>query len=343
MPTTAPLPSSSVFPLAQPIQLSLVAPEPLGTQALAEGGSDAVAWRLGQDHARHGLPLPAAHLHPSSPLYAGWHAAVARRASHHRDPSPAQRQWLQLRLQAWTEGLRFDERLICPHYLQQLAQKHCPVTRAELHDEQGHPQQRCWARLRQHEGYAAGSLIQLGATAAAALQGRSLAQLQALAVQSLRQAEPVLGLDAAAWARLVSLVAMVSPEADLLGVQALLPPNRLHLRHATHALQAWLTRQLDHAGWSQRLQAMHERLGGVPQRQAATGLFAALAPHALCLPHGEPERRWALEDLWQDARVQRRWLALVELLSPLTVERLLRELPAPAGWVMERHGEQLAA
>lgn len=342
--TTTALPSApAAVQSTQPVQLSLVAPAPLHAQALAAGGADAVAWRLGQDHARHGLSLPAAHLHPGSPLYAGWQAALARRSTRHRDRSHAQRQWLQLRLQAWTEGLPFDERVLCPHYLQQLTQRHCPVTRAELQDEQGHPQQRCWARLRQHEGYAAGQLVQLGATAAAALQGRDLAQLQALALQARRLADSVLGLNATAWARLVSLVALVSPEAEALGVQALLPPNRLHVARPAHALQAWVTRQLDHAGWSQRLHTLHERLGGVPQRQAATALFAALAPHALCLPTSEPERRWALEDLWQDARVQRRWLALLELLSPLTVERLLRELPAPAGWVVERHGEQLAA
>ena len=45
---------------AQPVQLSLVAPEPLAAQALAVGGNDAVGWQLGFDHARHGLLLPAA-------------------------------------------------------------------------------------------------------------------------------------------------------------------------------------------------------------------------------------------------------------------------------------------
>jgi hypothetical protein len=328
--------------VTQPVQLSLVAPEPLAVEALAQGGADAVAWQIGFDHARHGLPLPAAHLHPGSPLYAGWQAALARRLTRHRDPNSNQRRHLMLRLQAWLEGVAFEDQLLTPHYLQQLDASHCPVTRAALHDEQGHAQQRRWVRLRQHEGYAAGHLAVLSATAANALKGRSLAELNALARQALRQAEPLEGLEANQWARLASLVACVSPEADPLAVAAVLPPNRLQMAHTSQALQAWLTRQMGHAGWSQRLQALHDRLSGVPQRQAATLLAAALAPHALCLPMDGIERRWALEDLWLDARVQRRWQAFIALVSPLTLERLLRELPAPSGWVVEHHAQALA-
>ena len=135
----------------------------------------------------------------------------------------------------------------------------------------------------------------------------------------------------------------LSPLESVMHLFPGLPPNRLHLAQPTMALQAWLTRQLGSPGWSQRLQALHDALPGIPQRQAATLLAAALARHAVGLPLGGMERRWALEDLWLDGRVQRRWQAFVGLVSPLTVERLLRELPAPAGWVVERHEALLAA
>ena len=180
----------------------------------------------------------------------------------------------------------------------------------------------------------------MGRSAAAALQGRTLAQLKELALHAARQAEALEGLDAAAWARLVSLVAMVHPTGGEPCLSRLLPPNRLRLPDPQRALQAWLTRQLRHAGWSQRLLALHDALPGVPARQAMSGLSAALAPHALALPASGVALRWALEDLWLDARVQRRWALLLAEVSPLTIERLLRQLPPPPGWAVEQHAAE---
>ncbi|MFN4115163.1 MAG: hypothetical protein ACK4F7_01510 [Inhella sp.] len=333
----------AAHPLDVPnVQLSLLAPAPLAASSLAEGGQDAVGWQLGFDHARQGVTLPPSHLHEASPLFAGWQAALARRLHRHRDPAPAVRRWLQLRLQAWTEGLDYEELLLTPNYLQQLDASHCPVSRELLHDEQDHPARRCLMRLRQDHGYTAGHLVCLSRRAADALQGRGLADLQALALQAARRAEPLHGLGAAAWARLVSLVAMVTPDSEL-GLLQALPTNRLQLERPQHALQAWISRQLARPGWSQRLQALHDALPGVPARQAASALSAALAPHALTLGHDDMARRWALEDMWSDGRVQRRWTALVQQVSPLTIERLLRQLPPPPGWALEQHHTQVLA
>lgn len=342
LPSSHPIPTSTARGL--PLQLSLVPPAPLAGDALAKGGADARAWQIGLDHARHGLALPAAHLHEGSPLYAGWCAGQARGgAARHRDPAPGLRRWLQLRLQAWCEGLDWDDALLTPNYLRQLEAVHCPVTRQRLVDEQGDPRQRVLARLLQHEGYRAGHLAELSRVAAQALQGRSLAELQQCALQALRNGEALDGLSPAAWQRLASLVGYVAP-ADEAAVQRLLPPNRLRLAHPEQALQAWLTRQLLNPGWSQRLQALTDAMPSVASHQAARLLGAALAPHALCLPTEMPARLWMLEDMWaQDGRLQRRWLQLVALLSPLTLERLLQQLPAPAGWVVERHAAALAA
>ena len=115
---TAPQSSST------PLQLSLVAAVPPSTDAPAT--ADTRAWQIGLDHARYGLALPMAHLHTGSPLYAGWCAGQARRGrAQHRDPAPGLRSWLQLRLQAWCEGLDYDDALLTPNYLRQLEAPHC--------------------------------------------------------------------------------------------------------------------------------------------------------------------------------------------------------------------------
>ncbi len=324
------------------LELSLLAPAPLAPHALAAGGADAAGWQLGFDHAQHGLPLPAAHLHEGSPLFAGWQAALAqRRGGAHRDPAPGVRRWLALRLQAWTEGLPFEDQLLTPHYLRQLDATHCPVTRAPLHDELGHPQQRQLVRLRQDAGYAAGHLACLSRVAAQALAGQTLASLRERARHLAAMGGREAGLDAEAWARLAALVALVTPD-DERAALPVLPPNRLRLLNPWQALQAWVARQLGAPGWAQRLHTLHDALPHVVARQAATALSAALAPHALALPTEPLARRHALEDLWRDARVQRRWLALATSVSPLTLERLLTQLPQPQGVHVEHHAAHAA-
>jgi hypothetical protein len=318
-----------------PQQLSLIAANATPGTCKAQG--DDLAWQLGADHAAHGLALPAGHLHPSSPLFAGWQATLARQPKGlHSDPAPEVRQWLRLRMQAWQQGLPFDELLISPNYLRQIDATHCPITRAELHDEQGHPAQRCFVALKPSNGYCAGELVVMGWEAAQALNHHTHASLHPLAEQAKQQGL-AMGWTAACWHRLLSLSAMAQSLPTQGQPLTLLPPNRLRVAQPLHALQAWLTRQLTTSGWSQRLQALHDALPGVPARQAATALNAALAPHALRLPPPGMAQRWALEDLWLDARVQRRWQELAALLSPLTVERLLRQLPPPPGWQLETH------
>lgn len=331
------MPTTALHHPTTPVQLSLVGSGPAPSPSQAP--LDAVAWQIGFDHARSGQPLPTAHLHAGSPLFEGWQAALAQRRTRHRDPAPATCLWLSLRLRAWTEGVAFEDQLLTPHYLQQLAASHCPVLRVPLHDEQGHPAQRRIERLRQGHAYAAGHLITLSETAARALRGRNwqaLHALQALAQKASCQSDPLEGLDAAAWARLAALVAMVTPGARL-GSLCVLPSNRLHLRHPILALQAWVSRQLVQPGWSQRLAVLHDALANTQARHAVSALCAALAPHALELIGAAANTRWLLEDLWQVARVQRRWSALADALAPIDVERLLDRLPPPPGWVLEHH------
>jgi len=308
----------------------------------AEGVQDPVGWQLGYDHALHHVALPAAHLHPASPLFQGFHAALqGAGAPRQREVAAGTRAWLGLRLQAWQEGLPFEDQLLTPHYLRQLRRSHCPVSRAALQDELGHPQQRVWARLRQDLGYAAGHLVQLGRSAALALAGRSAHQLQAMAERLAAQGGSEAGLDATAWARLAALVRLVTPHDGEPSPLPVLPPNRLRLLNPQQALQAWVGRQLALEGWAARGTALHDALPGIAARQAAHSLWAALAPHALRLPQLQGmELLWRLEDVWCDARVQRRWVQLLQLLQGLDLEALLLKLPAPAGCHVEHHAEE---
>ncbi len=307
----------------------------------AEAVSDPAGWQLGYDHALHHVALPAAHLHPASPLFQGFHAALQTHSTpRQREVAAGTRAWLGLRLQAWQEGLPFEDQLLTPHYLRQLRRSHCPVSRAALQDELNHPQQRVWARLRQDLGYAAGHLVQLSRTAAQALAGRSAPELQATAERLASQGGSEAGLDAAAWARLAALVRLVTPHDAALCALPVLPPNRLRLLNPQQALQAWVGRQLALEGWASRGTALHDALPGAGARQAAHGLWAALAPHALRLPqHQGMELLWRLEDVWCDERVQRRWTQMLQLLQGVDLEALLLKLPAPAGCHVEHHAE----
>ena len=136
-----------------------------------------------------------------------------------------------------------------------------------------------------------------------------------------------------------------------LGARPVLPGGRrsvvltdmLELGDRSRDLHEGLAQPIEAAGLDlvhtagPEMKRLHDALPAEAARQAATRLSVALAPHALVLPGTPLEQRATLEDLWMDARVQRRWLAFVEQLSPLTVERLLRQLPPPPGWAVERH------
>ena len=332
-------------PAATEAQTDLAFDAPLAPSAALAApqllDADPVGFQLGRDHARFHVALPASHLHPASPLFQGFHAALQAGASaRQREVAAGTRAWLALRLQAWVAGLPYEEQLLTPHYLRQLRRSHCPVTRAALHDEIGHPQQRVWARLRQDLGFAAGHLVQLSLTAERALQGRDAASLQAVAERLAQQGGTEAGLDAAAWGRLAALVRLVTPEAQPLEALPVLPCNRLRLLNPAQALQAWVARQLPLPGWAARGTALHDALPGIPARQAARSLWAALAPYALSLAqHNGQELHWALEDLWLDARVQRRWLQFIALVPAQAIELLMLRLPAPAGCHLEHHAE----
>jgi hypothetical protein len=140
-----------------------------------------------------------------------------------------------------------------------------------------------------------------------------------------------------------------------------LPPNRLRLFNPIQALQALVTRQLAKPGWSQRLARIEALLPDEAVKADFNRFVMALVPRvlnagSLVLAH---EIRWALEDAWSDALVQKRWARFALQLSPAQAEALVQRaaakrlstvhvqqhaLPrATEGWALERRGFRAAA
>ena len=286
-----------------------------------------IGFDLGWDHAHHGITPPAPYAQEPSPLRNGWLAGAATFGTRTLTPTIAVHQWLQLRLHAWLRGRNVELFQVTPHHLRQLAVTHCPITR-ELLDhpaDQGHST--TIDRVRHDAGYAAGNLVVMSARAnlAKAAHGFEAAaaiarRLEAEAARGNPTAPQHEGLGAAPWGRIAVLCSYVTPlpharacELPLL----VLPPNRLRLFNPAQALQAFISQQLLHPGWSQRINAIEALLPGPATRRAFRSFFQTLLPRVL--EAGRPTdpqcARWAIEDAWGHAAVMQRWVRFATLLS----------------------------
>lgn len=291
---------------------------------------DRIGFDIGWDHAHHGLMPPAELMEGAAALHQGWVAGRAlfgeRTLAHGR----AVRQWLALRLRAWREGAAYEPLQLTPHYLAQLDAEVCPVTRRRLGGTGSDAP--LLQRLQPASGYAAGHLALLSAQAAAALAMLHPEQALAAAWRQVRAAgagrEAVLGT--VAWQRLAVLLSFVTPlphaEAARLPL-VVLPPNRLRVLNAIQGLQVVLTWQLVAPGWSARLREVAALIDDAPVRHEFLLFVGALAARVMGLPEADDEQgrraqREALEDLWRDERVQRRWTLFALLLDEAGAERL---------------------
>ncbi|MFM2066528.1 MAG: hypothetical protein RLZZ584_1437, partial [Pseudomonadota bacterium] len=239
---------------------------------------------------------------------------------------------------------------VTPHYLGQISSASCPVSRTAIgpgggddtnaaavtqatpSDDVAPPQQQpCHpariVRVCEDAAYAAGNLVSLGDTAAAAKAGLAWneAMLNATACRGSAQRD---GLSAAAWGRLGVLMSFVTPLAHERAARIpllVLPPNRLRLLNPVQGLQAFATLQLARSGWSQRLPAFEALLPSGGTRREFKRFFMRLLTQALANGRpDEPQRwRWALENAWRDAQVQQLWAAFALQLGPGCCERLL--------------------
>ena len=98
-----------------------------------------LGFEIGWDHAQHRLTPPADHLHGGHPVRQGWEAGRLAFGTRTLRPTRSVQTWLQLRLQAWANGLPFEALMVTPHYLAQIDVLQCPVTREVLTHGMGLP------------------------------------------------------------------------------------------------------------------------------------------------------------------------------------------------------------
>ena len=285
---------------------------------------DRIGFDIGWDHAHHGLVPPAELLLEGTPLGQGWRAGKAVFGSRTLAALRSTRQWLVLRTLAWRRGIAFETQQLTPHYLAQIHTEHCPVLRLPLGGSADHAA--VVERLNPDAGYAAGNLATVSQAAAQAREGVDLQQALRLAQSSAAAAEPVGGLDAAAWTRLAVLRSFATKlpffEAARLPL-AVLPPNRVRLLNPAQGLQALLTLQFATPGFSARARSVAELLPAHTRRHDFNLFVGALAPRVLEATANAASPRLALEDAWLNERVQRRWQHFVLSLGEAGTDALL--------------------
>lgn len=261
-------------------------------------------------------------------------------------PAPAapQQRWWRLQGQARRDGRRVEPLLVTPRFVARIDAALCPVTRMPMP-----PRARVVVALRHDASVAAGHLVTLGRRAAAVPPGDwrcAWAQAQDLAVEPVARAPQAghadgTGLDAAAWRRLAvlrSFVQALTPAESATLPLHLLPPARLRVLSPVQGLQIATTLSLLHADRTQRLMQLVDRVDD-EDRRLALRLFALtlLARRPADLDQQPPAaRRQALEDLWDDPLLQRRWARLALRLTDDAAQGLLRRIHtgrgAKEGW-----------
>ena len=300
-----------------------------------------IGFDLGWDHAHHGITPSAPYAHEPSPIRSGWLAGTATFGARTLVPTPAVRQWLQLRLHAWLRGRSVELFQVTPHYLRQVAATHCPITREALDHSAEHARRATIDRVRHDAGYAAGNLVSMSARAhqAKAAHGFEASVEIARRLESATAAgsntAPAQqdGLNATQWGRIAVLCSYVTPLPHARAAELpmlVLPPNRLRLFNPVQALQAVISQQLLRAGWSQRINAIEAQLHGPAVRRAFRSFFQTLLPRVL--EAGRPadplRARWAIEDAWSHAGVMQRWVRFASMLSAKRCESLLSRVVA---------------
>lgn len=295
---------------------------------------DPVGFDIGWDHARHGLVPPPGLMLDGTPVSQGWRAARAVFGPRTAPATRPVRQWLELRLQAWRDGVAFDTHQLTPHHLGQLEATHCPVTREPLGGTGDTAA--TWVRLRLDAAYSAGHLVLMSRRAARARAEHGGTALRERADRLRRESlDWCDGLSATEWARLATLVSMAEelPPAQAARLPLLaLPPNRVRVLNPVQGLQALLTLRLHGAGWSRRSRDMADRLPRPELRHDFNLFVGALAARLMGIADGlsPRERRLALEDAWLCPRVARRWAQFATLFSGSEAEAWLRDLAGSA-------------
>ncbi len=298
----------------------------------ASGTASAAArsgFEIGWDFAHYRLTPPPEHLAEGHPVRQGWQAGAAVFGMRTLKPTPQVRKWLQLRLNAWRRGRAFEGVQVTPHFLAQIDVPVCPITRVALTHASGAGSDASVDRVCNQAGYAAGNLAVMSTRANAAKA--DLGWQDALTVMRQLQAsglDRLDGLSAVHWSRLAVLMSFVTPlphaQAACLPLQVL-PPNRLRLLNAVQALQAVVTLAFTQANAVPRLRELMAHVPAAARHDFQVFVLTLQARRlAIGMQTSGPALRHALEDLWTDAAVNRRWQRFALQLSEADAERLVR-------------------
>jgi len=291
--------------------------------------ADATGFEIGWDHAHYRLTPPSQQLQLANPVRQGWQAGTAVFGTRTLNPTPHVRKWLQLRINAWRCGGAFEGVQVTSHFLAQIDVPVCPITRLKLSHASGAGSDAAVDRVCSHAGYAAGNLAVMSTRAN---QARADLDWQA-ALNVVHQLEAsgldtVDGLAAVHWARLGVLMSFVTPLPHAAAARLpllLLPPNRLRLLNAVQALQAVLTLAIAQARAVPRMRELIAHLPAATRHDFQVFMLTLQARRlAIGMQTGGIDLRHALEDLWTDAAVNRRWQRFALQLVEADCERLVR-------------------
>lgn len=301
---------------------------PLGAHA-----TDRTAFELGWDYAHYRLTPPPEALAGKHPVHQGWLAGAATFGTRTLKPTPPVRKWLQLRFSAWRRGHAFEGTQVTPNFLAQIDVAVCPITRSTLTHASGTGSDASVDRVCNQAGYAAGNLAVMSSRANEAKA--DLGCRDALTVVKQLEAsglDTLDGLSALQWSRLAVLMSFATllkhDEAACLPL-LVLPPNRLRLLNPVQALQAVVTLAFTEVQAVPRLRELMAHLPAparhdfqvfvltMQARRLAINLRLGMNTSGATLRH-------ALEDLWTDAAVNRRWQRFALQLDDAACERAVR-------------------
>lgn len=313
----------------------------------AAASRDAEAFEIGWDHAHHRLTPPLAHLQAENPVHHGWRAGRTAFGLRTLRATPAVRQWLTLRLQAWVQGVVFEGVQLTPHFVRQLSVTHCPITREALTHDRGDGSDGVIERLFNGAAMAAGNLAQISQRAQQAVSGTGWSHAQAQAAQLAHDADAHIdGLNCAEWQRATTLMSFATPLPHAVAATLplhMLPPPRVRVQNPVQAVQVVLTLLFQPAQCTQRMVALAALLPQGDTRQAYQVFMHTWLARRLAI-QPEPEgtlSHQALEDLWLDPLIRRRWQRLALRLTPMMCEQFLQR--AAAQGLIGRSSQWLSA
>ena len=280
-----------------------------------------VGFELGWDYAHYGVVPPATHLDPLSPVRHGWDAGRQTFGQRTLASNRFVRKWLQLRLNAWLRGRAFEGTQVNPALLRQIDVPVCPITREVLTHGTGELSDASVDRVFNAAAYAGGNLAVMSTRANRAKSDYGSDDAMRFARQiELGGLGQIDGLSAEQWARIAVLTSFVTPLPHARAATLpllVLPPNRLRVLNPVQSLQVMLSLQFVRGGHARRCAALASLMPSADAKQAFNSFMLTLLARRVAAGKlaGDAAERRAIEDMWLDPLVQRRWQRLALRLS----------------------------